>query len=42
MTGNGIRVSTIKESLAALHTERQHKIDKDNKCTEYTIHDCSA
>ena len=32
----GIRVRKIKESLAALHIQRRHKIDKDDMCTEYT------
>ena len=32
MTGNGISVRNNKESLAALHIQRQHKIDKDNRC----------
>ena len=28
--GNGISMHTVKESLAALHIQRRHKIDKDN------------
>ena len=37
MTGNGISVCTDKESLTALHIQRQHKIDKDDRCTENTF-----
>ena len=35
MRGSGISMCTVKESLAAL--QRQNKIDKDNRCTEYTF-----
>ena len=37
MTGNGISVRTVKESLAALHIQRRPEIDKDDRCTEYTL-----
>ena len=33
MTGNGINMCTIKESLVALHIQRRHKIDKDYRST---------
>jgi hypothetical protein len=33
MTGNGIRVHKIKESLAALHIQRRHNVDKDDMST---------
>ena len=32
MTGNGISMHTVKESLAALHIQRRHKEDKDDRC----------
>ena len=32
MTGNGISVLTVKESLAELHIQRRHKIHKDDRC----------
>ena len=35
MTGNDISVCAIKESIAALNIQRQHEIDKDNRCIEY-------
>ena len=34
MTGNGISMCTIRESLVALHIQRQHKIYKEDRCTE--------
>ena len=37
MTGNGIRVCTVNESLAALHIQRWHNNDKYSRCTEYTF-----
>ena len=40
MTGNGIRVPTIKESLAALHVQRRHKIDKETGVQ--SLLDCDA
>ena len=33
MTGNGISEHNIKESIAALHIQRRHKIDKADRCT---------
>ena len=35
MTGNGISVCTVKELLTELHIQRQHEIDKDDRCLEY-------
>ena len=32
-------VCTIKESLAALHIQRLHKTDKDDRCTEFSVVD---
>ena len=37
MTGNGISVHTVKDLIAALHKQRQHKIDKDDRCTKYKL-----
>ena len=34
MTGNGISMHNVKESLAALRIQRRHKIDKDARCTQ--------
>ena len=38
MTGNGISMCTVKESIAALHIHRRHEIDKDDRC----IDSCAA
>ena len=35
MTGNGISVCTVKESIVALHIKRRHEIDKDDRCIDY-------
>ena len=37
MMGNEINMRTVKESLTALHIQRRHKIDKDDRCTENTF-----
>jgi hypothetical protein len=37
VTGNGNSMCPVKESIAALNIQRGHKIDKGDRCKEYTF-----